>query len=251
MSDQDLLGVILLLLTCFSGVYAIYRLNDFIDSEWNLRNNLRFFFKERNHVFFTLIFAGVIIPLALIYLPWTTFVLLGISGLIGALYSLKFTYNTRIFRIKNTFILKNLSIGLVWGNLVLIGVGNLNQPMIIEIFIFTCLQVFIGSVIRDIPDIEKDRSSKVQTLPIVLGVPKTLVLLQILNMLSLLVCLGGYPIQLLIIVVPAVLWRALTLVILRKNENSVLWGQYANLFTCTLIFLSLLIVHLIYDHGTI
>ncbi len=223
---------------CFCGVFAIYRLNDFIDNAANLKNNLAHFFKNKLNLFFTLQFVLLTLPIAFIYLSWTAWLALGLSGLVGALYSIKFHFGNTVFRIKNTFLVKNLTIGLSWGSLILIGAGNVSSPLVKSMVLFTIVQVLIGSVIRDIPDREKDRTHNVQSLPIVLGINKTILLLHVLNMLSLgAVLLSVSSKNLWFTFSCVILWRLVTLSQIKRTFSSVFWSQKANLFTCTLLFI--------------
>lgn len=247
-SEYDHLQTILLLCCCFCGVFGVYRLNDFIDSEWNLRNNLHFFFKDPVHVLFMLLFVGIIIPLALMFLPRITFVLLGLSGIIGALYSLKFRMKGYVFRIKNTFILKNVCIGAIWGGLVPIGGGGLNHPLIFPLFLFAFAQVFIGSSIRDIPDVQKDVHNAVKTLPTQVGEQKTIVVLAIINFFSILAFYDAsfFPAGMLV-GIPVIIWRSMNLFQLYRHPYSQFWGQAGNLLTCFFIFLFSFLSTWLYD----
>ncbi len=237
-ANQSMYTNATLIWCCFCGVFAIYRLNDFIDNAANLKNNLAHFFNNKLNLVFTLQFVLLTLPLAFIYLSWTTWLTLALSGLIGALYSIKFHFGNTVFRIKNTFLVKNITIGLSWGSLILIGAGNLSSPIVKSMVLFAIVQVLIGSVIRDIPDRDKDRTHKVQSLPIVLGINKTILLLHILNVLSLGAALLSVSSKNLWLTFSCViLWRLVTLSQIKRTFYSVFWSQKANLFTCTLLFI--------------
>ena len=236
--EQSIYTNITLLWCCFCGVFAIYRLNDFIDNEAKLKNNLTHFFNNKLNLVFTLQFVLFTLPIAFLYLSWITWLTLALAGLVGALYSIKFHFGNTFFRIKNTFLLKNVTIGLSWGSLILIGAGNVRTPLIQSMVLFTILQVLIGSVIRDIPDRDKDRGHNVQSLPIVLGINKTILLLHILNIISFGAALLSVSSKNLWFTFSCViLWRLVTLSQIKRTFSSIFWSQKANLFTCTLLFI--------------
>lgn len=246
--NTNLLTAIILVWCCFCGVFAIYRLNDFIDSDENLKNNLIHFFKNTLNLIFTLQFFLITLPLCYYFLPFFTFVVLAASGLLGALYSIKFHFGKTVFRIKNTFILKNSSIGTSWGALILIGAGNFTDPIVQSLIIFTVIQVFIGSVIRDIPDVEKDVLNMVRSIPIVLGISKTIYLMIVLNLISILaIFLAPESKNLWITFLLVSIWRLFTLIKIKHDYLTKFWSQTANLLTCTLLLCIFYITTLFYE----
>lgn len=247
-SNKNLPSNLLLVWCCFCGVFAVYRLNDFIDSEENLKNNLIHFFKNTLNLIFTLQFFLIVLPLSFLFLPLFTFVVLAASGLLGALYSIKFHFGKTVFRIKNTFILKNSTIGISWGALILIGAGNFTDPIVQSLIIFTVIQVFIGSVIRDIPDVEKDVLNKVRSIPIVLGINETIYLMIVLNLISILaIFLAQESKNLWITFILVSVWRMITLLGIKSDYSSKFWSQTANLLTCTLLLCIFFLTTLFYE----
>jgi len=228
--------VFVILFWCnLSGVFLIYRLNDCIDQAADLKFNLSYFFSYRLHQFAVAQFVLVAIPAALFYLNIFTLYVLSGAALIGIIYSLSFKINGKLFRIKNVFLLKNILIGFVWGSIILIGAGNINHGIVFALFLFSSVQVVIGSLIRDVPDLEKDRVSGVKSLPVVLGLKKTFWFMYVVNLISLGIILI-YPTKpLIILAIVVVIWRFMNLFFLQKNTTSVLWGQKMNLLTCVLI----------------
>lgn len=229
--------ILVILIWCnLSGVFLIYRLNDCIDQDADLKFNLSYFFSYRLHQLVVGQFILLAIPAAFFYLDFFTLQILSVSALAGTIYSLSFKLNGKLFRIKNVFLLKNSLIGTVWGALILIGAGNLNPPLILSLFVFTSLQVVIGSLIRDVPDLEKDKNSGVKSLPVVLGLKPTFWFMQTANVLSV---FSGFLCDwhpLMFTLIPTiVLWRLTNIIFLQKNTKSVLWGQQVNLLTCVLI----------------
>ncbi|MBK9192582.1 MAG: UbiA family prenyltransferase [Crocinitomicaceae bacterium] len=186
----------------------------------------------------TVLLFIALIPLCLYFLNVFTFLVLSVISLMGVFYSLSFHYGKKLFRIKNVFLLKNIFIGIAWGSLILIGSGEFSDPVIKTLFLFSSVQVMIGSIIRDVPDEEKDKAAGVKSFPVVLGKKNTFIALHIFNFASWLTVLvwafeGKFKWILLIVV----LWRLINLIGLNLKNNSAFWGQKFNLFTCVLIFL--------------
>lgn len=247
-TNNTLPSIFILLWCCICGVFAVYRLNDFIDSEVNLTNKLIHFFNNKLNLVFTLHFILIAIPLSYYYLPFFTFLVLGASGLLGALYSVKFHFKEKVFRIKNTFLLKNISIGISWGALILIGAGNFTDPIVQSLVLFATIQVFIGSIIRDIPDMEKDFQNKVKSVPLVIGSGSTFYLLIGVNFLSVLAIFPSMGnINLWITISAVIIWRMWTLINLKRNVSTVFWSQTANLLTCSLLFIVFYLSSLFYE----
>ena len=103
------------------------------------------------------------------------------------------------------------------------------------LFIYCSSQVFIGGVIRDIPDLKVDKGNGVNSLPVVLGVSTTIKLMHLINLLSLVFCffIENY---FLLFLIPST-WRFLNLLLLSSSPNNLKWSQKMNLFTCVLIFI--------------
>jgi 4-hydroxybenzoate polyprenyltransferase len=241
----DFRKLVILLWLNFSGLYLIYRLNDFIDAQPDRRINLRFFFQDRKHAVLTFQLFAVCIPLAAWLLDSFSLVVLSLASLTGLFYSIQFRFGTKSFRLKNIFLLKNVLIGAVWGSLVLVGYGNKPDPTTLHLFIFVALQVVIGSIIRDIPDVRADKDEGVNSLPVVLGTRATYFFMHGLNLLA--VALGLLVSQDLFILVAVISgWRFINLIFLAKNPDNPLWTQKINLLTCLLI-LCVLIAGMLYS----
>ena len=168
------------------------------------------------------------------------FHVLGMAATIGFLYSVKFNSGKKSFRIKNVFLLKNVLIGLVWGSLVLAGYGEVPNHEILMLFFFCSLQVMIGSLIRDLPDLSSDKNEGVNSLPVVLGENITVLILFILNMCSILIYSNELfkqeiNVQIFYFVLPVFLWRTIDISAVSRKNYSPFWTQKFNLLTCVLI----------------
>ena len=232
--------ILCVLIWCnISGLFLIYRFNDCIDTKNKLRLNIYRFFSFPSHIiiFIQLVFCAI--PIAFVFLEKDVLWILAISSILGFLYSFNFKINHYSFRLKNVFFVKNLLIGLVWGSLVLIGSKDMSQTHVVLLFIYCSLQVFIGGVIRDIPDFEIDRINKVKSFPVVIGLSYTIKLLHIINLMSVIVCyfMASNFIFFMVFSTPSI-WRFFNLILLNKSPDNLRWSQWMNLFTCVLIFLS-------------
>lgn len=232
----------LLIASCCTGVYLIYRLNDCIDQSADLKLNIKHFFSYPFHKLITVFLFIVLIPISVFWLNGFTFLILSIASLSGVIYSLSFHSKEKIYRIKNIFFIKNLFIGFAWGALVLIGAGNFTDAYVLNLFWFVTIQVVIGSLIRDVPDQEKDFETGVKSLPVVIGKSATFFAMHGLNLLSF---ATGYmlsnSIDLIWFFGVIVVWRFLNLIFLSLNPHSIFWGQKFNLMTCVLILFLIVI----------
>jgi 4-hydroxybenzoate polyprenyltransferase len=241
--NKDLMSLFLLIWCNIIGVFLVYRLNDIIDQNSEFSFNLKNFFSYKLHSIVVFQFVFITIPLALYYLNLFVVLLLSIGAVFGILYSISFRIGNCVYRIKNVFLIKNILIGLVWGGLVLIGAGIMGNELVWLIFVFASVQVFIGGILRDIPDLEKDKFSGVKSLPVVIGVSKTILFVHLVNLGFLVFCfLNQYDQLFLIFCTIPTLWRMLNIELLRREPNKRIWSQSLNLFTCILIMISFLIV---------
>ena len=101
--------------------------------------------------------------------------------------------------------------------------------------------MFIGGVVRDIPDQKSDDQEGVKSLPVVLGVDRTIVILHSINLISGSVFIFFYNnIEGYLFFGLTSLWRMINLIFIQKDPQNALWTQKLNLFTCVLLFLILL-----------
>lgn len=227
------------------GIFLIYRFNDFIDQTHSFRFNIKRFFSIKLHVIVIAQLLFITFPLALNLLSDFRIIMLLSICLLGVLYSLNFPFNGKNNRIKNIFLVKNIFIGFAWGSLILVGAGVFHHGLTMGLFIFTSLQVVIGSIIRDIPDIERDKTDRVKSLPAVFGTKATLYVLHALNLLSF---LSGYLMEknngFLLFMLMIISWRFISFIKIQKHNDSKLWTQTFNLLTCFLIFIIILVQYL-------
>lgn len=227
-----------LIWSTITGIFLTYRFNDFIDQSEGFKFDLAKFLKEKSHIFAIVQFLILMLPLAVQYLSTMRIITLGVMFVLGLAYSVNLEFKNFKFRIKHIFLLKNILIGLCWAGLIAVGANNLNEDLTIALVCFTTIQVFIGSSIRDLNDIEKDSEEYVHSIPVVLGPHKSFILYHLLNLSSFFVFYLLYPQTLnLIGALIATLWRMLLLVKIQQRPNNRLWSQRLNLLTCSVIFI--------------
>lgn len=234
--------ILLLIWVVICGIFVVYRFNDFIDQSPDLKFNIQGFLKLKSNLFFLLQFFFITLPLSIFYLSNERIILLGVVALIGLLYSINIKIYTYNFRLKKILFLKNILIGFAWGVLILIGAGEYQTPNVIYLFVFSSLQVIIGSIIRDIPDVKKDSQESVKSLPVVFGINSTLNFLHVFNFSTLLISYFlNWEKSFLTLSLLIVFWRAFLLIKIKSNYNLPIWTQTCNLITCIFILLIILV----------
>lgn len=167
--------------------------------------------------------------------------LLFAMALLSVLYQFNLPFVAQRFHLKRFLLLKNVLIGFSWAALVPFGAHTFDDTAVQFLFWFVAIQVGYGSIIRDISDIDHDAKQQLRTLPIYLGVPKTLLFLHLINILSLLLCLlfvGFDPFSWLFqLSFVVVFYKALILLQVQLNHRNLIWTQYLNILTCLLIFI--------------
>jgi 4-hydroxybenzoate polyprenyltransferase len=181
---------------------------------------------------------SIAMVLGIIYLNITQWLNLIAIAILGLLYAHKwYKEGETPFMLKKVFLLKNLMIGVGWGLLVLIGYGQFESKMVNAITAFASLQVVVGSIMRDLKDRDRDIGLEYNTLPVVLGQSKTILISHFVNVLSLIPLLFTESFSLLPYLGIVVLWRLLLLEGIRRNGPNDLWAQKLNLASCVLILI--------------
>ncbi len=239
--DLQLMQTIILTWCGFCGVFIVYRFNDLSDKSY-LRYSAKRIFSNRLHIAFAVQFVLITTPAVFLFLEPYRILLLAINCMIGIIYSVGFQINKKYYRLKNFFIVKNMVIGACWGSLILIGAGYQGYHTAFPLFCFTAIQVMIGSTIRDIPDIEHDTEHQVNTLPVKIGLQKTIFILHLINIFSFITAfLVSTEINFRITAACIVLWRSFTLYRVNHAPEQKRWTHTFNLLTCVLIFVISLI----------
>jgi 4-hydroxybenzoate polyprenyltransferase len=108
-------------------------------------------------------------------------------------------------------------------------------------FWFVAVQVGFGSIIRDINDVAYDKLKGLITLPIYVGVDRTISILHLINVASILLIIpfdGLHPKSwMLFLSLAVIIYKAFILMRVQQNHDQQIWTQYLNILTCLLIFL--------------
>ena len=118
----------------------------------------------------------------------------------------------------------------------------MDDRTVLTLSLFVSFQITIGSSIRDMQDIEKDRVMGIRTIPMVLGESKSILLYTALNVLSLL-ALTLSPLDPIVmwVVLMVFAWRILHLIMLRTVRNREFWCQTYNILMGTYVLCLILI----------
>lgn len=242
--DVALHEVLLLIWATASGILIVYRYNDFacgFSSSWT---PVISFFKSKSNTFLVAQFFLIGIPLSWFYLNAFQFSILAISGILGIAYAVNFQWGALSWLPKRRFPIKNMLIGAVWATLFLVGLGQCPDNQAWAMYSFIAVQVFIGSILRDVPDKEHDVARNSMSLPIVVGTKTALMLLHLFNLaslsLTLILPLSDSWDLLYFVFLPVVFWRTFVLIYIQKDPNNLFWTQWANLYTCLLILITTL-----------
>lgn len=227
----------LLLQWCgLTGVLIVYRFNDLIDHSRDFSFNVQQVLGNKLNLFVVLQLLFLLLPIAFREFSTGRIIALLLICILGVLYSVKFRLNGHYYRIKHIFMVKNLLIGVLWGALIPVGADNFSDPQVLALFVFTSLQVMIGSIIRDIPDTESDRMEGVQTLPVMIGFPATMRLLHLFNGMALVSAIGLFPVKsFAFMLFVVVFWRMILLICVHRKPNNKWFTNTLNLFTCVII----------------
>lgn len=133
--------------------------------------------------------CSVLIAVLLVFTNWMTAMLVFVIVFSGIMY-------TEYFKWVQVLGFKNYYTAFFWAILILIvplsyGIDSLTPFLFISLFVF--MREVVNNIFFDIKDIESDRADDVRTIPVYLGREKTIKLLHIINLLSLLpIFLGIY-----------------------------------------------------------
>ncbi len=235
-SDMNLLKFLSTSIVTITLIFFVYGFDDLMDEEG-------VFYYSKNPQLRLLTFAALLVVVGSIFiLGLTSFISASTIFLIGVVYSFRYKKEAMTIRIKSYFILKNILIGIGWGMLVFLGANQTKSTSVLLTFLFFSVQVMIGSIIRDLDDIDEDKNKSIFTFPVVLGLHKTALSLHLLNFLSAMILFSG------LILVPGLtsLWSLWLIVVVYrfsmveviryKHDNSFVLQQ-VNILACSLVFL--------------
>ena len=239
---RTILEVSILIGLCTSGTIIIYGY-DFAQLNQNGYNNLvSNVLKSPIQTLFYFLFIVIVVPFTFFELSNFRINAMLIICLFGLLYSVPLNFIKRDFKLKKIFYFKNIFIGFSWGSLLLVGAGSFSSSIVWSFFLFTSIQVIIGSSIRDIADIQQDHYLGMNTIPVRYGIKNTVRILRALNLCSLGALFYTLETDYWIVMAVVFFWRAIVLAMVKIPQESILWTQTMNILTCTLLFLTMLVI---------
>lgn len=179
--------IAIMILVGFS-VYNLNRKTDEAEDAINRQDRFQFTKKYENHLYYLAI-TGYGLAILLAGMNGITALLIVLIPLVsGILYSIPcLPPSTGYTRLKEIPLGKNLVVGLAWGaTLTFIPVTISHAPLTVASAIsllFFSTYAFIASTLPDIRDKEGDEQAGIRTIPVVIGVERTLVLVSALNIL--------------------------------------------------------------------
>lgn len=244
-TTQSLMGIVAIQWFGLSGTVIVYKLGYNFLTLKAFKFLINNFFDNKLTAFFLIQFIIIAIPMCIFVLSAFSIYMFALIFFFGLFYSIKLRFRDKKYIMKDIFFIKNILIGFNWGALILIGAGTVSSSIVQAVFIFTSLQIVIGSMIRDVFDVKKDKGIGIKTVPIIIGINSTLNILLFANILT----FGmGYLINqtkpFLILMILVIIWKALIIEKVRKNNDSIIWSQTNNILLCFLIFAILFIQHL-------
>lgn len=176
-----------MLCAMFLVVYSVYTFNRLTDHEEDVVNapERSIFVKGNERFLLTTAIASYIVALVIgwIETPFAALILT-FPIILGWVYSKNVFSMLGLPRLKNIFIIKNLTISIGWAICVTFLPAlyiSENSLMIALFFAFFTVKIFINSVVFDVRDVAGDILCGVKTIPAVIGVRKTCYMLLILN----------------------------------------------------------------------
>jgi 4-hydroxybenzoate polyprenyltransferase len=239
----EIFHFIILTYTTAVGTWFLYGMNFRVFHRNNIKASVQSLFQFNFQNFMIFHFVLIILPLLIVTLSTFQIKLLFGLTLLSWLYAFAFEINGKRYKLKERLLIKNILIGLTWGSLTLLPFttwDTVHWPL----FALICLQVFIGSALRDFDDIEHDRQFNIQTLPTRIGIPKSALVLHLCNLAGLFaILLICTDIHIKSISCFATLWRAVNILYASKQNTQPFWTQTWNIATCIVIYISSLIIY--------
>ncbi|HFQ80228.1 MAG TPA: 4-hydroxy-3-methylbut-2-enyl diphosphate reductase [Desulfobacterales bacterium] len=179
-----------LMVIAFGYLFAMHNLNRITDQRAKIFNDpilMNFYINNRN-IFFLSSVTALIAALAIGWLEGSgPFILLLIMSIFGTLYSVKFIPPSisgllKVKMLKEIPGSKTIFVALAWA-MVLTILPAMSQggitPLTVSTFIFILLLVLVRNAVFDLFDLQGDRIVGKETMPVLLGFHKTMVLLKI------------------------------------------------------------------------
>lgn len=182
---QGLRPDVLNLLTAALYVYAMHTLNRFLARKGSIIGSFReATYRRHERRFLSLAVLAMVLALTLAFLSgWAPFILLFTLSALGLVYNLRILPSHWRFRgLSDLPGSKNVAMALAWAAVTAflprITVGFEAPPSLTVAFCLAFSLVFVRSALSDILDIQSDRLIGRETIPVLIGKDRTLVLLK-------------------------------------------------------------------------
>ncbi len=214
------------------SVYSLDKLSNLKEDSISLPKRARFISRHKKLFIYATV-ASYIFAIVLAGLKNIMALLVILSPLcIGLLYSVKIAN----VRLKDTPILKNISISVSWAILgTFLPLAVLFEQHLIKttlIFYFCLIKCFINTVLFDVRDIDGDSANGVRTIPVILGLKTTKILLLFINstlIIWLIICyFGGFFHQHLFILILSVFYSFWYILYFARKNTEI--GKSIDLF---------------------
>lgn len=231
---EDIRAILLLqiLMATFLVTSAVYGYDHFVDEHLRQQNLL-----ARPYLTPIFLIIAVATILAVVLNANRVWISLAIL-ILGVSYSIPLSRRKEFQFIKSFFGVKNLWVAFGWALLVYLGAGRFDSESLRWLAALVGIQVFIGSTIRDLDDQKEDSENQIHSLPVTLGIQRTIYFLHFLNFASGVLIyfqmLPESPVAM--IWSSVVLWRFANLLLLDHVGLKPIFTQYWNLSTCGIIF---------------
>ncbi len=182
---QDLRPDVLNLLTAALYVYAMHILNRFLSKKSSIPGSFReTSYLRHETLYLSMAILSMVLALGLAFLSgWAAFFLLFTLSALGLVYNLRILPKHWRFRgLRDLPGSKNVAMALAWAAVTAllprITAGFEATPGLTVSFFFAFSLVFIRSALSDMLDIQSDRLIGRETIPVLVGKERTLILLQ-------------------------------------------------------------------------
>ena len=176
-----------LLVLVFSATYFIYNFQRLVRmsqkeiDEANIGFRMRWVYKNKQPIIFTIVIAAIIIVVSLFYIDIKTIIVLVIMGLFSVVYVVRFIpYNKKWLALRDIPYLKIFVIAFVWTLVTgLLPLVNNIEKINLHYILFLVKQFLFVVAITipfDIRDMKYDIEKGIKTLPLALGVKYTVLL---------------------------------------------------------------------------
>ncbi|RKX90945.1 MAG: hypothetical protein DRP84_12340 [Spirochaetes bacterium] len=185
------------LLIPFLITFFVYSINRFTDIREDMINNperTEFIKNKGNYFLFGAVISLIGAFLLSLFHSVLTFMVIAIPAILVTIYSFKMLPSINKKRLKDLFLLKNLTVSFGWSLIpvYVAAYANVFNIGLIVLFCFIFLRILIGVIMFDIRDVIGDKIEGIITIPIKYGIKNSKYIILFLHVLSVLILISGY-----------------------------------------------------------